>query len=91
MRWVISFDIAGNKRRREVVRELLAIGFRVQESVFEADLERRELESLNVRLETIIDHKDDSVRCYALGCPGPPVILLLGCARPVETKLYRVI
>ena len=63
--WMISYDIEDNKVRRHVHNHLKDRGERVQYSVFECWLNRRQLSELRTRLQTEI--KDgDSVRWYPL-------------------------
>jgi CRISPR-associated protein Cas2 len=64
---LISYDIHDDKRRYHVARLLQAYGARVQYSVFEAHLERSELERLRVKMRSLLDLERDSVRFYNLG------------------------
>jgi CRISPR-associated protein Cas2 len=70
MRYVISYDISNDKRRRKVVKVLEGVGFRVQYSVFECDLDAQRLKALRKRLKPLIQPKStDSIRFYGL-CAG---------------------
>lgn len=69
---VISYDVntsdaAGRKRLRNVAKECQNHAQRVQNSVFEADLEYGKFIKLKERLLHIIDQKTDSLRFYYLG------------------------
>lgn len=69
---VISYDVntsdaAGRKRLRKVAKECQNHAQRVQNSVFEADLEYGKFIKLKERLLHIIDPKNDSLRFYYLG------------------------
>ena len=69
---VISYDVntsdaAGRKRLRNVAKEGQNHAQRVQNSVFEADLEYGKFIKLKERLLHIIDQKTDSLRFYYLG------------------------
>lgn len=67
MRYVISYDISNDKRRRKVVKVLEGVGFRVQYSVFECDLDAQRLNVLRKRLKPLIQPKStDSIRFYRL-------------------------
>jgi CRISPR-associated protein Cas2 len=67
MRWVISYDISNDKRRRKVVKILEGVGFRVQYSVFECDLTHKQLAAVQKRLEPLVKAKTtDSIRVYRL-------------------------
>lgn len=67
MRYVISYDISNDKIRRKVVKVLEGVGFRVQYSVFEADLNGKQYETLQKRLKRYVRPKStDSIRFYRL-------------------------
>ncbi|MGR5243179.1 CRISPR-associated endonuclease Cas2 [Vibrio sp. PNB23_22_6] len=58
MIWLVSFDISDNKRRRRAVKTILGYGNRVQYSVFECLLRRKELRRLQRQLKHIIEPTD---------------------------------
>ena len=60
-------DAAGRRRLRKVAKECLNYGQRVQNSVFECDLDAAKLELVKHELEKLIDSKRDSLRFYNLG------------------------
>ncbi|MBQ2348434.1 MAG: CRISPR-associated endonuclease Cas2 [Clostridia bacterium] len=69
---LISYDVsttdnAGKKRLRKVAKECQNHAQRVQNSVFEADLDYSAFMKLKSRLEEIIDKDNDSLRFYYLG------------------------
>ena len=69
---VVSYDVsttdpAGKKRLRKVAKECLNYGQRVQNSVFEVDVDYSTFLKLKDRLEKIIDKDKDSLRIYYLG------------------------
>ena len=66
MFYVISYDIPDDRRRNQLAKELKGFGTRVQYSVFEAHLSRREYQELKRAVERIIDFSEDSVRYYRL-------------------------
>ena len=72
MLYVISYDIPDNGRRGQLSKVLKGFGTRVQYSVFEAHLNRRQYEELKRAVERVIDLAEDSVRYYALcgACVG---------------------
>jgi CRISPR-associated protein Cas2 len=63
---VICYDIADDRRRYRVARELEGWGWRVQESVFECHLDAPALADLQDRLARLIDAVEDKVRYYPL-------------------------
>lgn len=63
---VVSYDIIDGKRRNKVLNELKNFGSRVQDSVFECDLSKNQIEELRAELQRIIDRKEDNVRYYFL-------------------------
>ena len=69
---VVSYDVstidsAGKRRLRKVAKECLNYGQRVQNSVFEIDVDYSTFLKLKDRLEKIIDIDKDSLRIYYLG------------------------
>lgn len=64
---VICFDIADDKVRYRVVKELKGVAYRVQKSVFESpDLDEKKFLRLKKRLEKLIDLSYDTIRYYFL-------------------------
>lgn len=69
---IISYDVStsdtdGKKRLRKVAKECQNHAQRVQNSVFEADLDYSSFLKLKNRLINIIDEEKDSLRFYYLG------------------------
>ena len=64
---VSTVDAAGRKRLRKVAKECVNYGQRVQNSVFEVDVDYGTLLKLKDRLMKIIDEEQDSLRFYYLG------------------------
>lgn len=69
---LISYDVStsdanGKKRLRKVAKECQNHAQRVQNSVFEADLDYSTFLKLKDRLVNIIDEESDSLRFYYLG------------------------
>ncbi len=58
MIWLVSFDISDDKRRRRAVKVILGYGERVQYSVFECLLRRKELRHLQRKMNKIIEPTD---------------------------------
>ncbi|HHW23919.1 MAG TPA: CRISPR-associated endonuclease Cas2 [Bacillota bacterium] len=69
---VITYDVntetsAGRKRLRQVARQCVNYGQRVQNSVFECQLDAAKLREVEAKLSKIIDPEKDSLRFYVLG------------------------
>ena len=64
---VSTVDAAGKRRLRHVAKACLDYGQRVQNSVFECQVDPAQLAALKHRLLDIIDEKSDSLRFYHLG------------------------
>lgn len=64
---VATIDAAGRKRLRKVAKECVNYGQRVQNSVFEVDVDYGTFLKLKDRLIKIIDKDRDSLRFYYLG------------------------
>lgn len=69
---LVSYDVStvdnrGKARLRKVAKACLDFGQRVQNSVFECDVDPAQWMLLKNRLETIINPEEDSLRYYFLG------------------------
>ena len=64
---VSTVDAAGRKRLRKVAKECVNYGQRVQNSVFEVDVDYGTFLKLKDRRMKIIDEEQDSLRFYYLG------------------------
>ena len=64
---VSTVDAAGRKRLRKVAKECVNYGQRVQNSVFEVDVDYGTFLKVKDRLMKIIDEEQDSLRFYYLG------------------------
>lgn len=64
---VSTIDAAGRTRLRKVAKECQNHGQRVQNSVFEADLDYSAFLKLKDKLIKLINHEQDSLRFYYLG------------------------
>jgi CRISPR-associated protein Cas2 len=80
MFYVISYDIPDNQRRNQLAKVLKGFGTRVQYSVFEAHLNKRQYEELKRAVERLIEPSEDSVRYYALcsACVGRVEVPAIG-------------
>lgn len=78
MFYLITYDVAKNKRRKKVSDLLLEYGVRIQYSVFECDLEERDVFLLERKLTDLIDPSSDSVLFYPLCKKCLPKRLKLG-------------
>ena len=64
MYFVICYDIADDKRRRRMDKLISAFGHRVQESVFEAELDEKRYLQLRTLVGKVMDEQEDNVRFY---------------------------
>ena len=69
---LITYDVntqtpAGKKRLRQVAKQCVNYGQRVQNSVFECILDAAKCREVQHKLEQIIDKDKDSLRFYYLG------------------------
>ena len=60
-------DCAGRKRLRQIAKQCVNYGQRVQNSVFECLLDTAQCHSLQAKLCKIMDPEKDSLRFYNLG------------------------
>jgi len=64
MNYLITYDIEDNKRRKKISDLLEGYGVRVNYSVFEFYLTKKELEEILYEAKKILKRKDDSFRVY---------------------------
>ena len=64
---VSTIDRAGRTRLRRVAKACLNFGQRVQNSVFECNVDPAQWTALRARLEEVFDPEQDSLRFYYLG------------------------
>lgn len=60
-------DTGGRKRLRQVARQCVNYGQRVQNSVFECQLDSAKLRQVEAILTGLIDKEKDSLRFYVIG------------------------
>ena len=69
---LVSYDVstisaAGRRRLRHIARQCLNYGIRVQNSVFECNVDPSQWTTLKAALEKICNTETDSLRYYYLG------------------------
>lgn len=72
---LVTYDVSvitpeGRKRLRHIAKHCLDFGMRVQNSVFECDVEPAQFTQLKNKLLTTYDEEEDSLRFYFLGKKG---------------------
>ena len=72
-------DAAGRKRLRQIARQCVNYGQRVQNSVFECLLDAAQCRALQHKLVQIMDQDRDSLRFYYLGKKYENKIEHFGC------------
>ena len=87
---VNTADAAGRKRLRQIARQCVNYGQRVQNSVFECLLDSAQCRILQHKLVQIMDQDRDSLRFYYLGKKYENKIEHFGCKQtylPEETLM----
>lgn len=77
-------DAGGRRRLRRVARACLDLGQRVQNSVFECEVDPAEWAKLRARLLDEIDQTKDSLRFYRLGADGKRRVEHVGAKAVVD-------
>ncbi|MBF0177527.1 MAG: CRISPR-associated endonuclease Cas2 [Magnetococcales bacterium] len=92
LRYIICYDVAHDRRRRRLSICLDGFGDRVQESVFEAVLDRLLFDKMISAIKAIISAKQDSVLIYPLCTPCAGKVQRIGVPGPVpgEEKVFVV-
>ena len=77
--YLICYDMASNKKRRKAAEILLDYGRRVQYSVFECEISRKQFEVLYAKLADISEGMDDgNIRIYQISKEEMQKIAILG-------------
>ncbi len=89
MLMLVAYDVnteslGGRRRLRRVARACLDYGQRVQNSVFECEVEPAQWTALRARLVDEIDHARDSLRFYRLGADGRRRVEHIGAKTPID-------
>ncbi|PID48377.1 MAG: CRISPR-associated endonuclease Cas2 [Proteobacteria bacterium] len=66
MRYLITYDIKDDKKRKKISDMLDGFGARVNFSVYECEISKSKLAHLKSEIEKLVDKKQDSVRFYFL-------------------------
>ena len=77
-------DAAGRKRLRQIAKQCVNYGQRVQNSVFEVLVDAAQLAALKAKLEKTFHPEVDSIRIYRLGNSYQNKIDVMGKCAPVE-------
>lgn len=88
---LITYDVSvittdGRRRLRQIAKTCLDYGMRVQNSVFECEIDSAQFTTLKNELMEIYNPKEDSLRFYFLGKKGREKVEHLG-AKPVSDSL----
>lgn len=79
---LVVYDVSDNKRRTKLAHLLEGYGRRVQESVFECFLNRRELGELHQKIMRRVKPEEDNVRFYWIPADAVEKTLAIGSPPP---------
>lgn len=87
---LITYDVSvvtsdGRKRLRNIAKTCLDYGMRVQNSVFECEVEPAQWVELRNQLTDIFDSEEDSLRFYFLGKKGRQKVEHVGAKAVADT------
>ena len=87
MLYSVCYDIANDARRRKLVKLLKGCAVRVQESVFEAELDSKRLVELQTKIRLVIHGDEDSVRFYRICASCRLSVDIIGTGPPVREEV----
>ncbi len=90
-RYVIAYDVPGDRRRNRIARALEGHGERVQYSVFECLLRGDQFDALWEELGELVDLEQDSLRAYRLCAACERWTKMVGAAKTVEVPEVYVV
>lgn len=79
-------DAAGRSRLRKVAKQCVNYGTRVQNSVFECNVDTTQCRMLKEILSNLIDKEKDSIRIYYLNEKSRQKIECLGIKRGIDVN-----
>lgn len=93
---LITYDVntettSGRKRLRQVAKQCVNYGQRVQNSVFECILDDAKSREIQHKLEQIIDKDKDSVRFYYLGNNYKKKVVHIGAKKSIDMEGVLII
>jgi len=88
---IISYDIQDDRVRTRLAKKLKDFGTRVQKSVFEADINEKELTRLLKLLNSIVLEKDDSIRLYQICAACDQRITIWGVGQVTRDQDYYIV
>ena len=88
---LLTYDVstetaAGRKRLRHVAKKCLGYGQRVQNSVFECNIDWSQYLKLQNELKAIIDTEKDSLRFYNLGNSYSEKVIHMGIKPSIDLE-----
>ena len=88
---VCTLELDGRRRLRRVARACLDYGTRVQKSVFEAQLGKKEWVQLRDRLLNEVNQAEDSLRFYFLDATASEKTEHHGVSKPIDLSLPLIL
>lgn len=88
---VDTTSLEGQRRLRQVAKECMNYGQRVQNSVFECVLDLTQFTQLKINLRAIISENVDSIRFYHLGKNYEAKVETLGMKKGVNVQSELII
>ena len=76
--YLICYDITCDRRRLKISKLLEAYGIRVQKSVFETVLTPTQYQTLETKINNLLNPKEDQLRFYPLTQPCRAKVKILG-------------
>lgn len=64
--YVVAYDIADSRRRAKIVKIMEGLGARVNYSVFECMLTKKQFETMCIQLQSIIKIREDQINIYPI-------------------------
>lgn len=78
VRVIVTFDVHSQKVNRDITKILKANGFRIQNSVYEINIYKSDIDKLSQKLQAVINNNIDSCVIYNLGKNIEDRIIRLG-------------
>ena len=87
---LISYDITKDKTRTKLAKKLLDFGPRIQKSVFEADINEKEMKEILALLKKTNIKKGDSIRLYKICESCKKNVQIWGSGEVTEDKEFYI-
>ena len=91
MTYFFCYDIANNKRRNQISKELEKFGIRVQKSIFQSDIPAEKAKEIKTMLLEMYAEKEDNILFFPLCNACNDKAILLGNKNLLKIESFEIL